>query len=114
MGFIIILSISGTIFQNIGVDKISTILPDAPFDDVIQLTTGTHSAIYKSLDPELQVQVVQQITLALRNVFVVMLAGSALAFVGAAFLKVSAICLRMVTWIWLTNCRIIRCIKWRG
>ena len=77
MGFIVILSISGTIFQNTGAQKISRIMPNTPLSDVIQLTTGTHSAIYKSLPFELQVQVVEQITFALRNVFLVMVVGSA-------------------------------------
>ncbi|KAH4299221.1 hypothetical protein HBH64_047120 [Parastagonospora nodorum] len=87
MGFIVMLSISGTIFQNIGAQKISQILPDMPLSDVIQLTTGTHSAIYKGLGSTVQVQVVEQITFALHDVFFVMVAGSALAFIGSLFLN---------------------------
>jgi hypothetical protein len=99
MGFIVMLSISGTIFQNIGAQKISQILPDMPFSDVIQLTTGTHSAIYKGLGSAIQVQVVEQITFALRDVFFVMVAGSALAFIGSLFLNVSI----SLTFPYLTN-----------
>lgn len=99
MGFIVILSISGAIFQNIGAQKISLIMPDAPFNDIIQLTAGTHSAIYKTLNPAIQVQVVEQITFALRNVFFVMVAGSALAFIGSLFLDVSV----SLTFLYLIN-----------
>ena len=88
MGFIVILSVSGTIFQNIAAQNIGQIVPDASFSDVIQVTAGTHSMIYKSLGPVLQAEVVEQITFALRNVFFVMLAGSALAFIGSFFLNV--------------------------
>lgn len=87
MGFILILSIGGTIFQNIATERISQIIPNAPADDIVQLTTGTHSAIFKSLSSEVQGQVIEQVTLAIRNVFFVMVAGSALAFISSLFLS---------------------------
>ncbi|KAJ4304911.1 hypothetical protein N0V90_000439 [Kalmusia sp. IMI 367209] len=87
LGFIVILSVAGTIFQNIGSDEISNILPDAPPTDIIQLTAGTHSAVFKSLSPSVQLQVVEQVTLAIRNVFLVMVAASALAFIVSLFLS---------------------------
>ena len=99
MGLIVILSVSGTIFQNIAAQKIGQIIPDASFSDVIQLTAGTHSMIYKSLGPVLQAEVVEQITFALRNVFFVMLAGSALAFIGSFFLNVGV----SVKFLYFTN-----------
>ena len=88
MGFILVLSLAGTIFQNIASEQISQILPNAPADEIVQLTAGTHSAIFKSLSSEVQFQVVEQVTLAIRNVFLVMVAGSALAFIGSLFLSV--------------------------
>lgn len=89
MGFILILSLAGTIFQNIASERISQILPNMPADDIVQLTAGTHSAVFKSLSLEVQFQIVEQVTLAIRNVFFIMVVGSALAFVGSLFLSVS-------------------------
>jgi hypothetical protein len=59
LGFVVILSMAGTIFQNIAALKISRILPDAPRSDIMQLTTGTHSAVFKSLGAAAQTQVVE-------------------------------------------------------
>lgn len=89
MGQIIILSIGGSLFQNIGSELLSQILPDLPADDIIRLTTGTHSPIFEALSQDLQTRVVEQITLALRNVYFVMVATSGLAFIGSLFLSVS-------------------------
>ncbi|KAI1771731.1 major facilitator superfamily domain-containing protein [Hypoxylon cercidicola] len=87
MGQIVILSLAGSLFQNIGAQRIMDLIPDLSFEDALQLTTGTHSSIFEGLGPELQGQVVEQLTLALRNVFIAMLATSAAALIGSLFLS---------------------------
>ncbi|KAI0879968.1 MFS general substrate transporter [Annulohypoxylon maeteangense] len=87
MGQIIVLSLAGSVFQNIGTKKIAAVLPNASAHDVSQLTLGTHSAIFESLSPDLQASVIEQITLALRNVFIIMVAVSALGLISSLFLK---------------------------
>lgn len=89
MGFILILSVGGTIFQNIALDKIRQVLPSAPDDHLVQLTTGIHSAIFESLPKPQQAGVVRHLAVAIGNVFFVMVAGLALAFIGSMFLSVS-------------------------
>ena len=98
MGFILILSVAGTVFQNIASDKIHEVLPNAPPDDIVQLTTGIHSAIFRSLSNEHKFEVIERVTLAIGNVFLVMVAGSALAFIGSVFLSVG---LHLTHLIWL-------------
>lgn len=89
LGAIVILSVAGSLYQNIGVDKISRILPDATREEILQLTSGRYSPISQSLSAEVRDQVVQEVTLAIRNGFLMIVVGSALAFVSSFFLSVS-------------------------
>jgi hypothetical protein len=89
MGQIIVISLAGSLFQNIGAERISQILPDLSSQDVIQLTTGIHSPIFEALGPDIQRQVVEHVTIAIRNVFILILAISAPAFIGSLFMSVS-------------------------
>ncbi|KAH6638613.1 major facilitator superfamily domain-containing protein [Truncatella angustata] len=81
MGQIVILSLGGTLFQNIGSRGIKQIIPGISTQDAIHLTTGIHSSQFQSLGPELQAQVIAQVTLSIRNVFIVMVSTSALALI---------------------------------
>lgn len=89
MGQIIILSLGGSLFQNICIAELSAILPGVPEEDIVELTTGTHTPIFDSLDDGLQAQVVYRVTLAIRNVYYVIMAASAAAFITSLFLSVS-------------------------
>ncbi|KAI1426173.1 major facilitator superfamily domain-containing protein [Xylaria sp. FL1777] len=87
MGSIIFLALGGSLFQNIGSKEIRRLLPNISFKDSVQLTTGTSSSVYKALSPEEQMIVKEQITFAVRDVFAVVLATSAIAFIGSLFLS---------------------------
>ncbi|RYP60548.1 hypothetical protein DL771_010478 [Monosporascus sp. 5C6A] len=50
LGAVTFLGISGSVFQNIAVARLSELLPNASDDEVLQLTTGIHSAVYEGLD----------------------------------------------------------------
>jgi hypothetical protein len=89
LGAIVILSVAGSLYQNIGADKISRILPDATREEIMQLTSGRYSRIFQSLSADIRDQVVQEVTIAIRNGFLILVTGSALAFISSFFLSVS-------------------------
>jgi hypothetical protein len=80
---------AGALFQNIGFQKISPLLPNASAQDIHLLTAGTSSPLFQSLTSDVRQAVVEQITLSIRNGFIVLIAGSALGFIGSLFLGVS-------------------------
>ncbi|KAK0117215.1 hypothetical protein ONS96_013049 [Cadophora gregata f. sp. sojae] len=86
IGAITFLGISGTLYNNIGAEKLGQILPDRSRPELLQLITGTHSASFQSLSQTVQQSVIDQVTLAISNVFAIILAGSALAFISSLFL----------------------------
>ena len=96
LGAIVILSVAGTLYQNIGIDKLGRILPDATKEELLQLTSGRYSAIFQTLDLDVREQVVQEVTLAIRNGFLILVAGSALALITSFFLSVSVLSLNHV------------------
>ncbi|KAI2618204.1 MFS general substrate transporter [Hypoxylon sp. NC1633] len=87
MGQIVLLSLAGSLYQNIGSQRIGEILPNLSAYDVQQLTTGRHSPIFDSLSPEIQTQVVQIVTLAIRDGFAAIVPASGLAFIASLFLS---------------------------
>ena len=89
LGAITILAVAGSLYQNIAAEKIGQILPDATREDILQLTSGRYSTIFQSLDLGIRDQVVREVTLAICNGFIILVAGSALAFVSSFFLSVS-------------------------
>ena len=89
LGAIVILAVAGSLYQNIGADQISRILPDASREEVMQLTSGRYSNLFRSLNGEVRDQVVQAVTLAIRNGFRILVVGSALALLSSFFLSVS-------------------------
>lgn len=88
LGAIVILSVAGSLYQNIGAQKLSRIVPNATPEELLQLTSGRYSRIFQSLTPEVRDRVVQEVSLAIRNGFLILVAGSAIAFVSSFFLSV--------------------------
>ena len=89
LGAIVILAVAGSLYQNIGADKISRILPNVTREEVMQLTSGRYSGLFQSLSRDVKDQVVEAVTLAIRNGFRILVVGSAVAFVTSFFLSVS-------------------------
>ena len=89
MGQIVLLSVAGSLYQNMSWSSISRILPDAGYQEILQLTEGTHSPIYKSLSEAQQAQVVDAVTVAIRNGITALVPASALGLIGSVFLSVS-------------------------
>ena len=88
-GILAALSVTGAIFQNLVVKKVSGVLSDYPLDDIVHLTTGTSSALFQDLSPELKRGVIAQVTDAIRQVFIYILAVSSLGLVLSFLLSVS-------------------------
>jgi hypothetical protein len=80
---------AGSLFQNIGFQKFAAILPDATSEQIQGLAAGASSALFQSLTGEIRDRVVEQVTLALRNGFAVLIGGAALGFVSSLFLGIS-------------------------
>ncbi|KAI0197902.1 major facilitator superfamily domain-containing protein [Astrocystis sublimbata] len=87
MGSIFYLSLGGSLFQNIGSQQIRRLIPTLSTGDALQLTTGTNSDVYKALSPHDQTIVVEQVTIAIGHVFLVIVITSAIAFIGSLFLS---------------------------
>ncbi|KAI8965612.1 MFS general substrate transporter [Daldinia sp. FL1419] len=86
-GQIILLGLSGSVFQNIAIKLIQDVLPDISSQDAIELTTGTSSSIFESLDNHQQSLVIDQLTLAIRDVFIIIVGISGLGFIASIFLS---------------------------
>lgn len=70
------------------VHKIGAVLPDYSHGDIVQLTTGTSSALFRDLSPELKQAVIAQVTDSISRVFVYVLAVSSLGFILSLSLSV--------------------------
>jgi hypothetical protein len=83
------LGIGGSLYQNIGLEKLETLLPNSTHAELLQLTTGIQSDYFQSLSSALQQLVVEQVTITIHNIFGLIMAGAALSFVTSLFLGVS-------------------------
>ncbi|PVH86320.1 MFS transporter [Cadophora sp. DSE1049] len=81
IGLVTFLSISGTVYQNIAIKKLSLVLRSFSKDEILDLTTGTSSAAYEALSVEEQEVVIPQIMVAMSNVWMFFLVAAALSFV---------------------------------
>lgn len=86
---VLFLAISGSIFQNTTVQKIGSALPNASPAEIMQLMTGTSSAVYMDLSESDKQVVIPQITDAMSNVWLMFLVAAALSFVCSLPLGVS-------------------------
>lgn len=87
-GAITILSTAGALFQNLGVQYIKGVLPHASIADINDLITGRASPVFQRLSPDEQDDVIQQVTLAIQRIFILLFAASSLGLLTTVFLKV--------------------------
>ncbi|KAJ5706542.1 DNA repair protein RAD50 [Penicillium malachiteum] len=80
-GVLASLCVDGTVFQNLAISKISSILPGYSQSDIDSLTASTSSTIYQSLSSTQQSAVVDAVSYSIRRVFLYPLAVSACGFV---------------------------------
>ena len=91
MGQISILAIRGTLFQNIGFQKLAAFLPGAEHGEILQILTGTSDVFFRSLTREVQISLIEQVRLAITNVFALTAAASAVGLATSLFLTVCII-----------------------
>jgi hypothetical protein len=88
-GQIVLLSLAGSLYQNIGIRMIQEVMPDVTVMDAFQLSTGRHSHLFKDLPEHLQAEIVRIVTVSIRNAFAVIVPASGIALIASAFLSVS-------------------------
>ncbi|KAH6653101.1 major facilitator superfamily domain-containing protein [Truncatella angustata] len=86
MGQISILAIGGTLFQNIGFQRLAAILPDAGQGETLQILTGTSNVYFLSLSEKVQITLVEQVRIAITNVFALTAAASGIGLATSLFL----------------------------
>lgn len=88
-GQIVVLSVGGSIYQNISLERLRDAIPGISNSGALQLTTGTHGTIFESLSRDNQDQVVHIVTDGMRYAFALLIPISGLALIGSLFLSVS-------------------------
>ena len=88
LGLSLSFSIGNSIFINQAVKRITDIIPDAPIGEVQLAISGAGGALLTSVAPEQQRQILTAITDSISEVYDLVLAASALAFLLSLSLKV--------------------------
>lgn len=89
LGIILSLAVSGSIFTNRAIEKITIALPGIPAEEITQLITGASGHFYKSLSADDRAVVVTQITSAISEAFYYLVCITALGFITSLLLSVS-------------------------
>lgn len=89
LGGAVSLSVTGAIFGNLAVQKISAALPNIPREVIVHMTTGTSNPQFRSLSDSLKEKVIEQVTDTIRYTFAFLVASAALGFILSIFLSVS-------------------------
>jgi hypothetical protein len=87
---VVFLSICGSLFHNIAVDKVGTVLPYASEADIGNLIAGTSSVEYQALSESDKALVMPEIASAMKSVWALFIAAAALSFVCSLPLIVSS------------------------
>lgn len=77
---VLFLALCGSVFQNIAIQKIQTVLPGALPTEISQLVAGTSSSAFQALNDTDRALVIPQITDALKNIWLLFTAAAALSF----------------------------------
>lgn len=88
LGIVLALAISGSVFQNDAIDRISRILPGTPEDELRGFVTGSGSALFQQLPAGVQAQVLTAILKSMSLTYILVIVAGAMAVVGSLFLKV--------------------------
>ncbi|KAI0505656.1 major facilitator superfamily-domain-containing protein [Xylaria bambusicola] len=81
LGMVLFLAIAGSLFHNLAVQKVGTVLPDVAPSDIGDLIAGTSSATFQMLSDTDKAAVIPQIANALTGVWIFFLATAVLSFV---------------------------------
>lgn len=83
------LTITGTVFQNVGFKHISDAVAGQGFtpEDIHAALAGAKSAIFESASPEVKAQVLAGIVKAINDGYVLLIASGVVAIIAAALMK---------------------------
>ncbi|KAB5572498.1 major facilitator superfamily domain-containing protein [Coniochaeta sp. 2T2.1] len=87
LGIILSLSVSGSVFTNRAIEKITAALPDIPAHEIAALITGASGQLYKCLSESDRALVVSQITSAISEAFYYLVCITAIGFISSLFLS---------------------------
>ncbi|KAI0007237.1 major facilitator superfamily-domain-containing protein [Xylariaceae sp. FL0662B] len=91
LGMVLFFAICGSMFHNIAVQKVGSVLPNASSVEIGDLVAGTSSTFFQALSDSDKAVVVPQIANAMRSIWVFFLAAAALSFLCS--LPLMAACL---------------------
>ena len=91
LGMVLFLSISGTLYQNIAMQKVAKALVSTSDAEIVDLIAGTHSRAYQSLSESDKTILIPEVTEAMRSVWVLFVTGAAVSFLLSLFLSVSSL-----------------------
>lgn len=95
----IVLSISGAVFQNTAFGNLSKVLNGMGFSEqnIMSAVVGSQSGLFEKLSEEVRQKAVEGIVKAIGNTYVLIIAGSALALVTSVFFRRERLFMEMST-----------------
>jgi hypothetical protein len=94
LGIVLALAISGSVFQNVAIGNLQTLLPSVPTEALRGTISGAGSSLYAQLSPTIRAQVLAVIVAAMSKTYILVITAGALTLVGSLFMSVSS---------WLNN-----------
>lgn len=89
LGIVFFVSTAGIVFQNLGVNYITPLLPAGFSGDKHDILAGTSSSVYQSFSEEIRDQIGRAIIAAMSKVYTLTIAGTAITTILSPFLGVS-------------------------
>ncbi|KAI4150855.1 MAG: hypothetical protein LQ340_003854 [Diploschistes diacapsis] len=86
-GIMVGFSVAYSIFLNTATNQIAALLPQAPKAAIQSAIVGVESNVFANVDANTKLQVLQAVANSINNVWIQVLAGGALSFVFALFMK---------------------------
>lgn len=91
LGIVFILSLAGTVYQNLALKRVAHILPQANSEELTLVIAGTSSSGFKSLPDDTRNQIVVQIASSMSAVWAILIGIGALCFIMSLFLGVRVV-----------------------
>lgn len=89
LGIVLAPAISGSVFQNVAVDNLQSLLPNFPKDALQGAVSGANSGLFSRLPTTVREQVLSVIVAAMAKTYILVITAGAMTVVGSLFLSVS-------------------------
>ena len=97
VGIVFILAMAGTVYQNLAIERIATVLTNADSTDLELIVAGTSNSVFQSLPEDTRNKVIVEIASSMSGVWGILMAVGALSFVMSCFLGVSLVAIYILT-----------------